>query len=139
MALTPRKVLEARYDPIYREIGSRGDPCTYCGQISDTMDHVPPISMVEQASLAGADQDGPFIKVPACLECNSIIGSKRLLTIKARRKHVKDRLRVKYQHFLRIPNWDEDELVEVSPEFAKEIRASVKFGNHVRARLAWMR
>lgn len=139
MRMTSRNVLINRYDPVYREIGARGDPCTYCGQVSDTMDHIPPIHMVEQASLAGSDQEGPFIKVPACHECNSIIGSKRLLTIKARRNHVKDKLRAKYKHFLRIPNWDEDELAEVSPEFAKEIRASVKFGNHVRARLAWMR
>lgn len=127
------------YDCIYREVGARGDACTYCGQISDTYDHIPPICMAGRGASCGVEDAGPFIKVPACLECNSTLGSSGLLSIEKRRAYIKGRLRKKYKHFLRIPNWDEDELGELSPEFARDVRASVKFANAVRMRLAWRR
>lgn len=127
------------YDASYMNRGIPGDPCAYCGQVSDTMDHIPPLSMVASMSATGQECQGPFIKVPACRECNTYLTTLIILTVKGRRKYIKDRLRKKYQHFLRIPNWDEEELEEMSPKFADEIRASVKFANAVRMRLAWMR
>ena len=36
----PRKLLELTFDPLYTSRGRCGDPCTYCGQVSDTMDPV---------------------------------------------------------------------------------------------------
>ena len=134
-----RRDLLRIYDPIYRETGRYGDPCTYCGQVSDTLDHIPPLVMVGAMASTGANLDAPFIKVPACHECNSILGAVNRMRIRDRRAHVKDALRKKYKKFLRIPNWDEDELEEVDPAFAREIRASVNFAKHVRARLKWHR
>ena len=135
----PRKLLELTFDPLYTSRGRCGDPCTYCGQVSDTMDHVPPLNQVAALSSADADYDGRFLKVPACHECNSILGTYPKLTIRERRDHVRKHLRKKYRRFLAIPNWDEDELAELSPSFAQEVRASVSFANHVRTRLRWMR
>lgn len=127
------------YDALYRETGRYGDPCSYCGQVADTLDHIPPLLRVEMLTAAGQECDGPYVKVPACIECNSALTSLNKMTLKERRAHVRGYLRKKYKKFLKIPNWDEDELAEVDPAFAKEIRASVNFANHVRARLAWMR
>ena len=134
-----RKKVSAIYDALYRKTGSYGDPCTYCGQASDHMDHIPPLLSVYQMSATGAECEGPYVKVPACSECNNYLNAKPVISIKKRRSMAKDHIRKKYKHFLRIPNWDEDELEEMDPSFANEIRSSVKLANHVRARLAWMR
>lgn len=134
-----RKLREQLFDPLYNERGRYGDPCTYCGQVSDTLDHIPPLVIVEMKHSAGVEIDGPLIKVPACSECNSALGSSSKSTIRDRREQVRKHLRKKYRRFLAIPNWDEDELAELAPSFAQEVRSSVSFANHIRARLRWMR
>ena len=134
-----RRQRVAMFDPVYTTRGSRGDPCTYCGQVSDTLDHIPSLRVVEMAHSCDQECEGPFIKVPACNECNGHLGPVRVTAIAERRHIVREGLRKKYRKFLNIPNWDEDELKELSPDFAREVRASVNFANHVRARLAWGR
>lgn len=113
-------VFEHRYTPI----GQIGDPCAYCGEMSESMDHIPPLS----SCLSLADDYIPhdpshFVKVPSCTECNSHLGASLHLTITERRKSVREFLKRKYAKLLRMPLWDEDELAELSPEFAKHIRA----------------
>lgn len=134
-----RRAALSIYDPVYDKKGDYGDPCTYCGQVSDTLDHVPPLNMVYIKAEVGLECEGPFVKVPACSECNMLLGKVHKVSIKERRAHIKDAIKKKYKRFLKIPNWDEDELEDVDPAFARDIRASVHFANHVRARLRWMR
>ena len=130
---------EKIYDVHYRATGYRGDPCTYCGQVSDTLDHIPPLYIAHMLSEAGQQGDGPFIKVPSCRECNSALTSVRKYSVVDRRAYVRDFLRRKYRKFLKIPHWDDDELSELDPSFAREVAASVRMAEHVRARLRWMR
>lgn len=125
-------------DAMYEPRGQIGDPCTYCGVVSDTMDHVPPLviaEMTREAELTLAN----LRKVPACRECNSTLSGARILTIKERREAIKEKIRKKYRKFLSMPQWDDDELEEVSPEMAKYIMASLAIANHTRARLRWMK
>ena len=78
-------------------------------------------------------------KVPACRECNSTLSGARILTIKERREAIKEKIRKKYRKFLSMPQWDDEELEEVSPEMRKYIMASLAIANHTRARLRWMK
>jgi hypothetical protein len=131
-----RKQWESRYDHYYVERGRPGDPCTYCGQMASGYDHVPPLAYV--AGLADVEDGLRSIrprKVPACAECNCILGAQLFMTQETRRRHVKEKLRKRYAKFVSMPKWDDDELAELSPDFAEEIRRASKFAEHIKRRL----
>lgn len=127
------------FDHRYHARGQIGDPCTYCGAPSDTMDHVPPLRVAEMMVEAEMDARVDFVTVPACRECNSTLAGRALLRIKERRAHVKVYLRRKYAKVLRMPLWDEDELAELSEFMAHRVRAASNLSASVKARLAWRR
>ena len=60
-----------------------------------------------------------------------------MLTKKERRSRIKEKLRKKYQTYLKMPYWDEDELSELDPSFADQIRRASKFASLIRSRLAY--
>jgi|APFre7841882654_1041346.scaffolds.fasta_scaffold65178_3 hypothetical protein len=127
---------ETIFDHLYMETGRIGDPCVYCGQPSDSHDHVPPLHYVMRVKQADADAIR-LRKHPACRECNSILGGAIILTLQERRKHVKAHLRKKYKSYLRMPFWDEDELSQMEPRFAEQIRRSARYSEFIKARIAF--
>lgn len=127
------QVYEHRYTPL----GQIGDPCTYCGAPSESMDHIPPIwSCTSLADDHIPHDPSHFVKVPACQQCNSHLGGKMFLTVAERRRSVRSYLRSKYARLLRMPLWDEDELAEMSPIFAQHIRACSHEVERIRRRIA---
>ena len=42
-----RRELLRCLDAMYEPRGQLGDPCTYCGVVSDTMDHIPPLVVAQ--------------------------------------------------------------------------------------------
>jgi hypothetical protein len=129
---------EKVFDASYMEKGRIGDPCVYCGQPSDTYDHVPPLHYVERMRQTDVDKSN-LRKYPACRECNSIIGGQIINTLEERRKHVRAHLKKKYASYLRMPYWDEEELAELSKELADHIRRSDRFSKFIKARVAFRR
>lgn len=117
----------------WRILGQRGDPCTYCGIPADTMDHVPPVSRAIEVK-----DEETFALVPACAECNSSLGDRLILALSERRAYIRDRLRKRYAKLLNRPRWDDDELAELSPELADEIRRGEWLQAWVRARVRWV-
>jgi hypothetical protein len=135
---TIRATREKIYDCVYNRRGQLGDPCTYCGQASSSWDHVPPLHYVERLTVDQLAQ-ARTVKVPACVECNSLIGGAVLLKVQERRALVKRKLRRKYAKHLRAPRWDEEELSEMGPVLRAELERADKFTEHIRERLAWKR
>lgn len=133
-----RQHLDA-YHHKYHAKGQVGDPCTYCGVVSDSMDHVPPLHYVARLAEIGEEPESDPVLVPACRECNGALGGALVFTMTARRKHVKDRLRKKYRAQLRMPGWDADDLDGMTPEMVREILANLRLREHVMQRLAWMK
>lgn len=126
------------YDHLYDRRGELGDPCVYCGIPSSGWDHIPPIVHIARMHDAGAEIEAVPRKVPACGECNSLLGSVLLTTIQARRHELKRRLREKYRRIVSMPEWDEDELAELSTEDAREyIRAHLAAARYLKSRLGW--
>ena len=117
--------------------GQVGDPCAYCGLPSNTMDHVPPIHYFTRLSDLGITPDQDPVLLPACHECNAVLGGALAFTVVARRQKVRDRLRRKYRAQLQMPEWDAEDLDEMAPEMARDILAHLKFRENVLARLAW--
>lgn len=135
----PRQVRFRKFDAHYREIGDVGvDPCIYCGVISDSYDHIPPLVAIEKLSLIEIDGDD-LKKYPACRECNSWLGDRLITTLKERREEVRRRLKNKYRHFVQMPDWSEDELGELSTKLSDDVQRHVRFSRWVKARLSWTR
>jgi hypothetical protein len=126
------------YDASYEPKGLVGDPCVYCGVVSDTMDHVPPLHYVQRMCELGEDVDRR-VKYPACHDCNTMLGGVLDFTVTGRRAIVKEKIRRRYAKFLRIPGWDEDELDTLSPEMRRDVIAHLKYRDWIMARLGWMR
>lgn len=124
---------KAIFDCLYDCVGSLDDPCVYCGMPPTAYDHVPPLHYAERAK----EEITTFKKFPACSECNSCLNGLILLTLKERRKRVKEYLRKKYKSFLSMPRWSEDELEELDPRFAEEIRRASRFAEGIKNRVSF--
>lgn len=113
------------------------EPCVYCGAPANTIDHVPPQAARQQLISTGLATKYPFFTVPACKECNSALGKRGLFTVQARRLWVKRWLRRRYYHILRIPDWTDTELAQLSPAFRGYILRGVVLREWVAARVAY--
>lgn len=111
-------------------------PCTYCGLVADSIDHIPPQCMRVVLRDLG-EYIGPWKEVPACRWCNSTLGSLALLTIRERRAHIKKALRKKFKSVLSIPTWREENLAELSPGLRAYVIEGIELSRLIRARLAW--
>lgn len=97
------------------------DPCYYCGERASTIDHVVPQSMLNTLRLHGdpaiadiLNQRQRIKTVPACRECNCLLGNRYFNTITERKTHLKKRLRQRYQRLLAMPPWSDSELATLS-------------------------
>ena len=127
-----------RFDHLYDRRGELGDPCVYCGIPSSGWDHIPPLVHIERMREAGAEIEAIPRKVPACGECNVLLNDVLLTTIQARRYELKRRLRDKYRRIVSMPEWDEDELAELSNDDAREyIRQHLAAARYLKSRLGW--
>lgn len=116
-------------------------PCTYCGVPADTLDHTIPQSVVNAAADAGLSLAAlsrvRYLVVPACRECNSLLGDRVFPTLSERRTAVKRMLRRRYYADLGMPSWDEAEIAELGPNMQHEVRVGLEKQRIIRARLAW--
>lgn len=70
--------------------------CVYCGLPAGTRDHIQPRSWTGEA------QRRVTVVVPACGECNSIIGDAAVLDIRSRRDYCHERLRKRLRRYLAV-------------------------------------
>lgn len=102
---------------------SRVYACIYCGDTTSlTRDHVVSVSWTgHKRSYKKGDI------VPACKECNAILGNKPLHCISKRAAYMAVALEKKYRRLINHPTWSEDELKEMSSRF----RFTIKSWNHL--------
>lgn len=123
------------HDVRYSEVGNVDDPCVYCGAMSTGWDHVPSIAAARGAIEAGCHVDDPR-KYRCCPECNTILGTSTETTVTGRRQIVRAKLRIKYATYLKMPQWDAEDLSEMEPRMAQHIRDCMRFAIHVRQRIS---
>jgi len=117
--------------------------CYYCGQISDTIDHVVPQStLLQLATLEDTEITYKVLrqralKVPACRECNCLLSDSLQDTLAERKAFLKKKLRKRYARLLEIPQWEEGELDELGRNLNDYIRNSIKKKRLIRFRIAW--
>jgi hypothetical protein len=97
--------------------------CAYCGWTGEHHDHVPAVSSywLGNRKRKKAPLGGKW--VPACAECNSLLGGYHLVTIQERASHLTDRYEKKYRKLLAQPVWGEEEVARMGPEMQRYIRA----------------
>jgi len=113
------------------------DPCVYCGVIANSVDHVPPRAIRERLVALGLALRYPFVEVPACRECNSVLGARAGWTVSDRRRYVKQALKRRYASVLRIPDWSDTELAQMSPGMQSYIADGLQVRDFIRQRLAF--
>lgn len=89
---------------------------------AQSKDHIPPISWLY--CLGAQFFDGgplPPVWVPACLECNSALGSKKLFTIRERTLYLVGYYTKRYERLLRGESWQDWEIEELSGNLKRDM------------------
>lgn len=120
------------------------EPCYYCGRPADTVDHVIPQVLLKQLEAMGDTEAWSVLYkrhkvkiVPACRDCNSVIGSKYFPTLAERKAFVKQRLRQRKRNVLETPNWSEGELNQLGPDLRGYVEHSIALREETKLRLRW--
>ena len=117
------------------------EPCYYCGLPGDQIEHVIPRvvlrSLNDFPELKARFTRGRKLIVPACRECNTLLGASLQKTLQERKAYLKERLRRRYKRLLAMPVWEEYELEEMGPHLRQNIEANIKKAELIRERLAW--
>lgn len=124
------------YQQAYACNQSNFNQCFYCGCEATERDHCPPLHMLQ--SIIDLSEDADFISIAACYECHALLHNERLLTIDERFIKLKKKLASKYAKPLRVYNmWHENELSDMSDEFAHSIKAGMALGKEAAERMAF--
>ena len=75
--------------------------------------------------------------VPACHECNCLLGRFPGLTVTARRSRIKATLRRRYAKILRLADWTEEEMAPMGRGMQDIIRNGMVLKLWVKRRIAW--
>ena len=128
-----RLALDARAMRLYPD----ADPCAYCGVIANSVDHVPPRSQRDRLVALGLALQYDFFEVPACRECNSVLGARPLWTLRERRAYIKRMLKRRYADVLKIPDWTDSELAQMSPMMQTYILNGIEVREFIRQRVQY--
>lgn len=105
--------------------------CVYCGGPSDTRDHIIP------TALTGVARRSSVLTVPACRECNSMIGAALVFSLDGRREIAHLGIRKKYAKFLKCPNYSDDEISEFEGMLKQSVLSAMAGKRDTLNRLAW--
>ena len=119
-------------------------PCYYCGLPADTIDHVIPRHILESVAILGDPAVTAYYNrkhriktVPACRECNSLIGGKYFPTLAERKAYAKTQLRRHHRETLATGSWSDAELVDLEYALQTYVAGSVNAKTILLRRLAW--
>jgi len=113
-------------------------PCFYCGDIATSEDHAYPLVALRQIyGLTDLPSTCLLVIVPACHECNAILGDRVFASIYARKRYIKTRLRKRYKRLLAIPAWHPQELQALNPAFRAYVQLGLDQQERLHKRLEW--
>lgn len=107
-----RSIYEERYKMYWHSPDDRFT-CFYCGVPAETVDHVPPLSRVDDYEAMCLVHER-YVKVPCCKECNMLAGSTVQESIIQRKELVADKLAKRHASDIRAPEWDKEELASLT-------------------------
>lgn len=115
--------------------------CYYCGEPAGTVDHTVPRAALKAttgpAGRAVLIRGHELLTVPACGECNSLLGAQTFASLSARVRAAKGALRRRYRKLLALPDWNDLELAWLEPAMRAKVRATIGMRDAVRQRIEW--
>lgn len=119
---------------------SLADRCEYCGEPAQARDHVVPRAF--RRALDGTRELMVLLArmpdtVPACHECNGIIGADVFDSLDEKRTEIQRRLARRYRRLLCMPQWDDDELNELQGRVRETVVAAEHTRRVLAIRLSW--
>lgn len=115
-----------------------GCPCFYCGNPATTEDHAYPLVALQQIyGLTDLPPSRLLVIVPACQECNGILGNKVFSTLSKRKQHIKKRLRERYRKLLAIPEWGTADLGRLGRVMQEYVILGLRQQELLQERLCW--
>ncbi len=130
-----RKRLAVKYSACYLPFKPpghwRNGSCCYCANPANNRDHIPPLVWVQAMGLSWfEDRRIPLVWVPACAECNHLLGAERLFTIAERTSWLLKRYAERYRELLASPRWNQGEINELTGRTKRAIQdwATVRAG-----------
>lgn len=115
-----------------------GCPCYYCGELATCEDHAFPLIALHQIyGVADLPSTRLLVIVPACHECNTLLGEKVFDSLPRRKRYIKTRLRKRYKRILEIPSWHPQELQTLNPNFRDYVELGLFQQEALRQRLSW--
>lgn len=133
-----RKTNKSRYSHLYhRKNAERSDNnlywrCVYCGEPADQLDHVPPLTRVDDYKALGIAKE-IYITVPCCGDCNSSLSNSLQDNIFERIDHLKSKLYKKYAKSTSA-EWDDDEIAELGPALRSHVVAATRSQSLIKRR-----
>ena len=113
--------------------------CVYCGELSDALDHVPPVSINGIQLNHDFDEEekekNKFLLVPCCKECNTSLGNRYLLTIEDRAGYLLSKYKRKYKKFNAHVTWVEEDIDELDHFMKKYISGWMHEQSRIRDRI----
>lgn len=107
--------------------------CFYCGDMAESVDHVPPLTWVESKTIKEWKKSRiPFVRIQCCMECNKLLGNKPLFTVQERVEYLEKKLLDQYEK--RSTLWSKEEISEMSLMFQRQIIAKQNQAKHLLTR-----
>lgn len=118
--------------------------CYYCGDPAGTLDHARPQSldrvlrsMDEETRALVVSRQPRRDQVPACRDCNCMLGRKWFSTLEERRAYVKEHLRAKHYRLLHSPPWTQEEIDDLGPTLKTTVVSQQRKKRRIEQRLRW--
>jgi len=111
--------------------------CTYCGDFAFHRDHVPPKCWRRALIVQRARYE--FKTVPACADCNQILGGHPLFTVAERRAFIRSYLWGRHKKLIESPTWSEREMAELGWGLRTFVKGKDERKRHVLKRLGMLR
>lgn len=99
--------------------------CFYCGMPADTVDHVPPISRVDDYRSMGLRHE-IFIKVTCCKDCNTKLGASLQLSLVERYNVRQKQMEKEFKKILKMPVWSSEEIKKMGRNMRSSIVVSMQ-------------
>lgn len=112
--------------------------CFYCGDMAQSEDHVfPLVALITLFDVGEKPLKDKLLVVPACKDCNVVLGSHVFPTIDQRKEYIKQRLRKRFSRVLSMPTWREEELQALGHTLRSAVLKGVALQRKTKERLAW--
>jgi len=118
-----------------------GNPekCTYCGEKSESIDHVIAVAFFDgkRTRLAKKNMKGKGLRTYSCMECNTVLNDLYFESFKDRCLYINQKLQNRYRKIIALPEWMNHEKEELGKNFKERICGKLSKKMVILERIRW--